>query len=191
MESQTEEQRAQSKVAKDLHEGHKIQKAVTIRAKPEGLYQFWRNLSQLKSILSNVNDIVLINGKRSRWEVQGPFGTPVTWTAEIIEDKPGHMISWKTLPGSDVNHSGSIWFLPRGEQTEIKLQLLYNPPGGKLGDWVATLRQRDPGTLILENLRRFKALIETGEVPTVENQPHGEKKLKYDILSVWQHEIHH
>ena len=44
---------------------------------------------------------------------------------------------------------------------------------GKLATMWAALTNRSPSQAAIENLRHFKALAETGEIPTTEGQPHG------------------
>ena len=56
---------------------------------------------------------------------------------------------------------------PHGTRVTVHLQ--YNPPGGKLGAAVAKLFGEEPNQTIREDLRRFKQLMETGEIPTTED----------------------
>ncbi len=60
---------------------------------------------------------------------------------------------------------------PHGTRVTVHLQ--YNPPGGKLGAAVAKLFGEEPNQTIREDLRRFKQLMEAGEIPTTEGQSSG------------------
>ena len=44
---------------------------------------------------------------------------------------------------------------------------------GKLAIAWETITGRNPKQAVIENLRHFKALAETGEIPRTEGQPHG------------------
>jgi uncharacterized membrane protein len=89
----------------------------------------------------------------------------VQWDAEIINDIPPTLLSWKSVGQSDVVSAGSVRFRPSGEQaTEVRVKLQYDPPAGKVGATVAWLLGEDPQRQIAEDLRRFKQLLETGEI---------------------------
>ena len=65
--------------------------------------------------------------------------------------------------------------------TEVHVRMQYSPPAGKVGATVAWMLGHDPAAAIREDLRRFKQLMETGEVPTIEGQPRGRQSmLNYD-----------
>ena len=104
----------------------------------------------------------------SHWRAHGPGGTIVEWDAEIINEVPNKVIGWRSLEGSDVVSAGSVNFddAGPGRGTRVRVHLQYSPPGGKVGAAVARLFGRDAATEIREDLRRFKQLIEAGEVPT-------------------------
>ena len=101
----------------------------------------------------------------------------VQWDAEIVTDTPNQVISWKSLPGSDVDTAGSVHFrmAPGGRGTEIRVSLKYDPPGGKVGSFVARLFGENPDQQVRADLARFKQLIEAGELARVEGQPHGRR----------------
>jgi uncharacterized membrane protein len=99
----------------------------------------------------------------------------VSWDAEIINDEPNRLIAWRSLEGATVDNAGSIRFVPTPDRgTEVRVVLDYIPPAGKLGAGVAWMFGRGASSEIKEDLRRFKALMETGEVPTTEGQPRCE-----------------
>src|SRR5947208_1583061 len=94
-------------------------------------------------------------------------GSVVEWDAEIFNEIPNKLIAWRSLEGSDVVSAGSVNFDPAadGWGTRVTVHLQYSPPGGKVGAAIAKLSGRDAETEIREDLRRFKQLLEAGEVP--------------------------
>ena len=104
----------------------------------------------------------------SHWVAKAPAGRTVEWDAEIINDIPDELIAWRTLGGADVVSAGSVRFKPAagGRGTEVRVKLQYDPPAGKVGATVAWLLGDEPSQVIREDLRRFKQLMETGEMPT-------------------------
>lgn len=105
---------------------------------------------------------------RSRWVIAGPMGRDVELMSEVVEDRPGELIAWRGLEGSDVDHEGRVEFRdnPFGRGTEVRVFVSYDPPAGALGKIVAKISQKEPRIQARRDLRRFKQLMETGEIPT-------------------------
>src|SRR5690606_29751525 len=98
--------------------------------------------------------------------------------AEITRDVPGEEIAWTSVEGSDVVTAGCVRFTPdpAGRGTLVELQMSYAPPLGVVGALAAKMLGEDPEAQIREGLRRFKRMLETGEIPTTEGQPSGRKR---------------
>jgi uncharacterized membrane protein len=145
-----------------------VEESVTINRSSSELYRFWRNLENLPRFMSHLESVERITDTLSRWRAKGPAGTTVEWNAEIINEVPDQVIGWRSIEGSDVVSAGSVNFEEAGpgRGTRVRVRLQYSPPGGKIGATVAKMMGRDPGTEIREDLRRFKQLIEAGEVAT-------------------------
>jgi uncharacterized membrane protein len=124
-------------------------------------------MSHLKSVQKE--------GSRSHWVAKAPAGLSAEWDAEIVNDKPGRLIAWRSLEGSEVRTAGSVHFnpTPDGRGAEVLVELKYDPPGGKLGTWLAWLFGEDPGRQIREDLERFKGMMEGGEASAVRGQVAG------------------
>jgi uncharacterized membrane protein len=116
-----------------------------------------------------------LDQRRSHWVAKGPAGRRVEWDAEIISEIPGELIGWRTLDGADVVSAGSVRFIPAAGNrgTHVRVRLQYDPPGGKVGAAIAWIFGKEPSQTILEDLRRFKQLMEAGEIPTTVGQPRG------------------
>jgi len=122
-----------------------------------------------------VKSVKVTDEKKSHWVVDGPAGKDVEWDAEVINDEPNTLVAWRSLAGATVDNAGSVRFVPgpEGRGTEVRVVIDYIPPAGRVGNWVAKLFGKNPASEIREDLRRFKRLMETGEVPTTEGQPRG------------------
>ena len=142
-----------------------VEESVIINRSISELYRFWRNLENLPRFMSHLESVERVTDTLSRWRAKGPTGT-VEWNAEIINEVPDRVIGWKSIEGSDVVSAGSVNFDEVAGGTRVRVRLQYSPPGGKVGAAVARLMGRDPATEIREDLRRFKQIIETGEVAT-------------------------
>ena len=155
--------------------GIHVEESMTVERSPWDLYSFWRNFENLAQFMKHVESVKVLDEKRSHWVVRAPAGTTVEWDAEIINEEPNSLIAWRSLGNANVDNAGSVRFVPgpEGRGTEVRVVIDYIPPAGRLGKWVAALFGKNPESQIREDLRRFKRLMETGEVPTVEGQPTG------------------
>lgn len=154
-----------------------VEKTVTIQKSPEELYSYWRNLANLPTFMKHVRSINVIDDKRSHWVANAPAGQTVEWDAEIIQDEPNRLIAWASVENADVDNSGFVRFTPApGDRgTEVKVVMEYDVPGGMVTAALAKLFGEEPEQQIGDELRRFKMLMEAGEIATTEGQPrcHG------------------
>jgi uncharacterized membrane protein len=167
---------AASKTVVPGNSGVKVTRAVTIRKPAAVLYTFWRNLENLTLISKHPVTITAQSDVESHWSVSAPPGDRrVEWDALIINDKPDSLIAWRSRDGSEIGNAGTVRFepAPGDEGTEVTVTLEYAPPGGKLGAWLAKLSGEEAGQQVADALRRFKALMEAGEIPTTDGQSVG------------------
>ena len=84
----------------------------------------------------------------------------------IVADVPNEVITWRSLEGSDVDNAGAVRFerATGGRGTIIKVNLEYMPVGGVIGSTVAKLFGEEPEQQLDDDLRRFKQVLEVGEV---------------------------
>lgn len=152
-----------------------VERAVLIQKPAQELYDFWRDFTNLPRFMEHLESVKPLDGDRSRWKTKGPAGMDVEWEAEIIDDVPGERITWRSVEGSDVANDGTVRFTPQagGDGTEVRVSMGWLPPGGKLGAAVARVWGENPDRQVQDDLRRFKQMMEAGEVPTVEGQPTG------------------
>lgn len=147
-----------------------VTRTIAINRPPEDLYRFWRDFENLPRFMNHIEEVRVIDNRRSHWRAKGPAGMTIEWDAEVTEDKPNERIAWRSLDGADVDNSGSVQFKrgPGGRGTEVRVEIHYAPPGGRLGATIARLFGEDPGQQVREELRAFKQLMETGEIPRSE-----------------------
>ena len=144
----------------DLHDSSTVEQCLTINRSPEELYQFWRNFENLPRFMEHLRSVECRDEKRSHWVVKGPMGKDVEWDAEVINDEPGRLIAWQSLPDADVLNAGTVRFEPKGGGTEVRVLIKYDPPGGKLGAAAAKMSSENPNQQVQEDLRRFKEMME-------------------------------
>ena len=143
-----------------------VGRTVTIGKPRQELYEVWKDFTKFPTFMDNVTSVERLDGERSRWRIKGPGGKDVELVTRIIEDVPGQKIAWESEEGSDVDTAGVAEFTdaPPGRGTHVRLLMSYDPPGGAIGRGIAKLLQREPSIQARRDLRRFKQLMETGEV---------------------------
>jgi uncharacterized membrane protein len=153
--------------AKDLHEERTlIGRSVTINRPAAELYAYFRDFANLPTFMENVVRIDVLDATRSHWVVKGPVGT-VEWDAVVTEERENEVIYWQSEEGADVPNSGRITFREAGARgTVVTATIAYDPPGGAIGKLIAKMFQREPAIQARRDLRRFKQLMETGEIAT-------------------------
>lgn len=151
--------------------------SIAINRSPAECYRFWRDFENLPRFMRHLESVRVTNLNQSHWVVHGPAGAKLEWDAEITEEVPDERIAWRSKPGADVDSEGSVRFEkgPRGRGTAVRVALAYRPPAGKRGAMVAKVFGQAPEQQIREELRRFKQIMEAGEVATTEGQPSGRR----------------
>jgi uncharacterized membrane protein len=149
---------------------------VLVGRSPEELYKEWRDFAKFPTFMENVERVVTLGDGRSRWTIKAPAGTEVNLITTITEDRPNQAIAWKSDAESDIQNEGRVEFIPAapGRGTMVRLIMRYDPPGGIVGKGIAKLLQREPKIQARRDLKRFKSLMETGEVAT-NASPSGRK----------------
>ncbi|HZH28987.1 MAG TPA: SRPBCC family protein [Azospirillaceae bacterium] len=148
---------------------------VTIFRPASEVYRLVRDFAMWPHFMEHLESVEVQDEIRSTWTAKGPAGTRVTWESEVVEDRPDRSIAWRSVAGSRAPNSGWVEMreAPGGRGTELRAEMRYEVPGGRLGEVVAAFAGRSPAEELRNGLRRLKQLIETGEVPTTEGQPHG------------------
>jgi uncharacterized membrane protein len=147
-----------------------VGRSVTINRPRQELYEFWREFTNLPRFMRNVHKVTVLNATHSHWVIEAPGGKSVEWDSQITRDEPGTAIGWRSLEGSSVRNSGLVEFLdsPDGRGTVVRVTLVYDPPAGAVGALIAKLFQKEPKVQARQDLRRFKQLMETGEIATAQ-----------------------
>ena len=157
----------------DWREQRVAGRTVTIARPRQEIYERWRAVERFPEFMENVTAVEREAADRYRWTIKAPAGEAVSFTTQIIEDRPGEAIAWESVEGSALRNSGRVAFrdAPGERGTHVDLTIAYDPPGGRIGELLAFLFQRAPALQARRDLRRFKQLMETGEVAIAPRLP--------------------
>jgi uncharacterized membrane protein len=162
-------------LALERNRARRVIKCVTINRGQEDLFRFWRRLENLPFFARHLISVKENSPTESHWVAKSPAGTTAEWDAVIVKETPNEYLAWESSPGSEIDNAGSVRFrpAPAGQGTEVMVTLEYIPPVGALGALIARLYGEEPDIQVEEDLSRFKAFMETGEIPTTAGQPTG------------------
>jgi len=155
--------------------GVEVKATITVYKPVAEVYRFYRRFENHPRFVRHLESVQTLDQNRSHWVARGPLQRSIEWDAEITEERENNLLSWRSLPGSDVDNAGSVRFreLPGERGTEVHVSLEFHPPGGAVGVGLARLFNTITTQRLKEDLRHFKQLLETGEQPTLNPQPAG------------------
>jgi uncharacterized membrane protein len=150
-----------------------VERSITIGKSADELYRVWREPGNLSRIMGHFAEVTTVSENRTHWLVRGPLGQSREWDVRVVEDLPGELLRWESIEGAELPSEGTVRFRPAPSDwgTEVTLRLCFQVPGGTIGAAVVKLLPVAPSLLVSKALRRFKSLVETGEIPTTEHQP--------------------
>lgn len=140
------------------------------------VYNFWKDLNNLPKFMKHLKSVEPRSETISHWKWKAlKDQVEVSWDSEIIQDVPGSLVAWRTVGDSQVTHEGWVTFTEEAfdRGTTVRIQLAYDPPGGTLTHFIEKLLGESPEAALRDDLRRMRQLLETGELATIEGQPHG------------------
>jgi uncharacterized membrane protein len=168
------------RVGKIISKGRtRLHASIVVNRPRDEVYAFWRDFENLPAFMIHLESVRDIGERRSRWTAKGPV-TDVEWEAEIVDERVGELIAWGSVRGSAITTSGVVGFAdgPGGLGTVVDVTMEYGMPGGALGAALARLLGEHPEQQIRDDLRRFKQVMETGEVLRSDGSPEGTRALR-------------
>lgn len=152
-----------------------VRTSALILASPQELYEIWRAVEFIPRWQEEIVSVVSTGDTTSHWTMRSGDKT-IEWDAEVLADEPGKRIAWHSI-GGEVENAGEVIFEPSPSGNGTVTTVLQEFRMGKLASAWETFVGRNPKQAVVENLRHFKAFAETGEIPRVQGQPHGNRGL--------------
>jgi uncharacterized membrane protein len=159
-----------------------IARCVVIMRSAADVYAFWKDFGNAPLWMEHVQSVTLLDERHARWIRKSPAAGSLEWTTELIEDVPNRSVSWRIPANALCNCDlyGTIVFseIEHRRGTAVTLSLRYKMHTGLLHSGASLIIGQEPARHIGEDLRRFKMLLEAGEIATIEGQSHGPRRLK-------------
>ncbi|HEY4671307.1 MAG TPA: SRPBCC family protein [Gemmatimonadaceae bacterium] len=150
----------------EMVDGTQMLSAITTINKPVAeVYAFWKNPQNYPRFMENLDSVKITGNNQAHWKIKAPVGMSVEWDATVINDVPNQVIEWRSLDSAEIHNTGTVRFRSiSGDRTEVELVSQIKPKGGPLGAKIAKVFAAVPKTQLSNDLRRFKQLIEVGEI---------------------------
>jgi uncharacterized membrane protein len=151
-----------------------VGRSVLINRPRAELFGFWRDFGNLPRFMSNVEAVRFLSETRTEWTIRAPLGQEVTVETEITAIVDGVSIAWASTEGSQIETRGEVSFAdaPGGRGTVVTAEIAYKPPAGDVGRMVAKLFGAEPNIQARHELKRFKMLMEAGEIADARPNKH-------------------
>lgn len=170
----TAEDDAPLRTRRNDHDGDMavVGKSVLIGRPRAELFAFWRDFSNLPQFMVALESVTPSGENRTRWRIKAPMGQTVEIETETTEMRENEAIGWRSVEGSDIRTEGHVTFAdaPGDRGTVLTASIGYTPPGGDLGRAIAKLFAAEPNVQARHELKRFKMLMEAGEIATSANR---------------------
>jgi uncharacterized membrane protein len=153
-----------------------VRATITVDRPVEEVYSAWRDLSSLSNCMQHIDRVERIDDTHFRWSAKVPKADfDIEWEAEIIDERQNELLAWRSVEGSELHNEGTVEFRkrPNADGTEVHAHIVYYPPAGRVGQRLGKFLKGINEQMIREDLRRFKHMVETGEIPTIEGQTSG------------------
>jgi uncharacterized membrane protein len=147
------------------HDDVSVEATATIGRTPEEVYAFVRRMENAPRFLAFVESVEPLDGTRALWRARFPGGGRFTWESEVLEDRPGELLVWRSQPGSAVHQACAVRLRPApGGGTEVRLDVEFEPPATPLARVVSCLFSDSDRYVVEEDLQRLRQLLESGEI---------------------------
>jgi uncharacterized membrane protein len=154
-----------------------VRTSALVQADAKTLYEMWHDVEKAPAWQEQIAAVRRTGAKTSHWVMRAgdeKSEKTIEWDSEVLADEPGKRIAWRSIGGESEN-AGEVVFeeAPGGRGTYVTVLQEFRM--GKIASAWETFVGRNPKQAVIENLRHFKALAETGEIPRTEPQPHGDR----------------
>jgi len=162
--------------AKYFNEDESSRPASVLISKPVSeVWAFIRDLSNMPKFIRGLSRVEMIDETHSRW-VFDHKGEHLENDSVIINEEPESLLVWRATTGHPHVGAISLEEAPGGRGTFVSMRTSRDSQHGKVTGVLSWYFGGDPKSASYVNLRRLKAYMETGEVPTVEGQSNGREQ---------------
>ena len=137
-----------------------IKKSIDVAVPVRTAYDQWTQFEEFPRFMDGVEEVQQLDDKRLHWKAT-VGGKLEEWDAEIFEQRPDEIISWRSTSGA--KNAGTVTFQPGERGAVVNLMLEYEPKTAveKTGDALGFVDRQ-----VKSSLDRFKKFIESRRTET-------------------------
>lgn len=167
----------QEHISDTPRKGRWFHDAMTISHSSQDVFDFWGAHEHWPMIMPFVNRAKM-GDKDAEYEVKAQVYSSrpdESWTIKFERWPDVLEMSWLAYREETVVHQGRVEFktAPKDRGTEVHLHCYFRFAGGSLTHFLSKVAGKNPDRVMRESLRRLKAYLEAGEIPTIQGQPRG------------------
>jgi uncharacterized membrane protein len=138
----------------------RFEESITVDVPVRVAYDQWTLFEEFPRFMDGVDVVEQVDDKRLHWKAT-VGGKLEEWDAEIFEQRPDEIISWRSTGGA--KNAGTVTFKPGEKGAIVSLMLEYEPKGAveKTGDALGFVDRQ-----VKSSLDRFKKFIESRHTET-------------------------
>ncbi|WP_185820609.1 SRPBCC family protein [Xanthomonas sp. GW] len=158
--------------------GTRMLRTVSILAEPHRILDAWCDMAVQQQILDGIADLQSGDGYASQWRLHLPLDRHIALNYRRGEARLGEWVRYEGSGehGLQLQTELSVRPAPNGFGCETLLAVEYRVEGGPLAQAAAKLVGAAPDAVVATVLRRFKAWVECGEVPTLRDNPSARER---------------
>ena len=138
-----------------------VKKSIEIEVPVRVAYDQWTQFEEFPRFMEGVESVQQLDDKRLHWKAK-VAGKAQEWDAEIVEQVPDRVISWRSTSGA--RNDGTVRFTSSSQsKTKIEVEMHWEPAdvAERVGDVLGADDRRIDG-----DLKRFEKFIEERRTPT-------------------------
>jgi uncharacterized membrane protein len=163
-----------------------VSRSVIVLRAADDIYRLWNETEAIPQWMEHVRSVKRLDRNRMVWSRVHPEAGVLEWTTEVTSEVPNQSISWRAISpnGSEYDLSQNLVLSQAGSQqgTLVTFTLQYKMHTGLLHSGAPIIIGPDPVRYVRESLRKFKMLLEAGEIATIRGQSHGPRTLKGKLM---------
>jgi uncharacterized membrane protein len=158
-----QELRAQAKNGSEVSQT-KVVRTIIVNKPAEEAYQFWHDFQNFPRFMTYLESVRYTGDRRTHWIAKGPAGMQIEWDADITIDQANRMIGWRSRGETFFEHAVTVRFdsAPGNRGTLVRFEIKFSSKRGAA--LLQKIVQMGLGPRISEDLRKFKQILEVGEV---------------------------
>lgn len=159
-------------ISGEAQEPVSLNKTYEFSAPVERVWEYLENFDNYTRLFPSVKKVEQQGDGQLRWTFAIPTGQIYHLDELITERVPHERLGFKSAPNAQVHYEGTVHLQSLEEnRTRVDVHIIYRPPVGRLGEWLASTFGLDPRSQLENAVMRARTELEEGVTPQ-DGAPH-------------------